>query len=100
MFIYLQHASKGGNFMLKTLMSKLGMEEDIASLEMMNVKFFGLNQLMEKKARELGEEINLDKVDLRGLQGEVDDLEQTLFRRMEQSIKCFLVFIIIKVLSV
>jgi len=80
-----KHARKGGNSKLKTLMSEVGMDQDIASIKRMNDKFHGLNQLMEKKARVLGEEIKLDEVDLRGLQEEVDDLEQSLFQKMEQS---------------
>ena len=87
MLIYLQHARKGGNTVLNRLMGEVGMDKDIASLKRMNGKFQWLNQLMGEKARELAEEIKLDEVDLRGLEEEVDDLEESLFRKMEQSIK-------------
>ena len=45
----------------------------------------GLNK-RTKKAKLLAEEIKLDEDDLRGLEGEVDELEETLFLKMEQSI--------------
>ena len=92
MLIYLQHARKGGNTVLNRLMGEVGMDKDIASLKRMNGKFQWLNQLMGEKARELAEEIKLDEVDLRGLEEEVDDLEESLFRKMEQSIKLILFF--------
>ena len=87
MLIYLQHARKGGNTVLNRLMGEVGMDKDIASLKRMNGKFQWLNQLMGEKARELAEEIKLDEVDLRGLEEEVDDLEESLFQKMEQGIK-------------
>ena len=87
MLIYLQHARKGGNTVVNRLMEEVGMDKDIASLKRMKGKFQQLNQLMEEKARELAEEIRLDEVDLRGLEDEVDDLEESLLRKMEQSIK-------------
>ena len=87
MLIYLQHARKGGNTVVNRLMEEVGMDKDIASLKRMKGKFQRLNQLMEKRARELAEEIRLDEDDLRGLEEEVDDLEESLFRKMEQSIK-------------
>merc|ERR1719339_120235 len=80
-----KHTRKGGNTVLNRLMGEVGMDKDIASLKRMNGKFQWLNQLMGEKARELAEEIKLDEVDLRGLEEEVDDLEESLFRKMEQS---------------
>ena len=87
MLIYLQHARKGGNTVVNRLMEEVGMDKDIASLKRMKGKFQQLNQLMEKKARELAEEIRLDEDDLRGLEEEVDDLEESLFQKMEQGMK-------------
>ena len=81
----LQHAKKGGNSVLNRLMEEVGLDKDITSLKSMNNKFLGLNRLMEEKAGELGKEIELDVVDLRGLEEEVDDLEQILLQRREQS---------------
>ena len=71
--------------MLNRLMEEVGLDKDITSLKSMNNKFHGLNLLMEEKAGELGKEIELDVVDLRGLEEEVDDLEQILLQRREQS---------------
>ena len=68
---------------------KVGMDKDIASLNRMKSKFQELNQLMEEKARKLAQEIKLEEVDLRGLEEEVDELEENLFRRMEKSIEIF-----------
>ena len=61
------------------------MDKDIASLKRTKGKFQELNQKMEEKARELAEEIKLEENDLGGLEEEVDELEETLFRKMEQS---------------
>ena len=61
------------------------MDTDIASLKRIKAKFQGLNQLVEQKARMLGDEIRLEEVDLRGLEEEVDDLEQSLFHKLDQS---------------
>ena len=65
------------------------MDTDIASLKRIKAKFQGLNQLVEQKARMLGDEIRLEEVDLRGLEEEVDDLEQSLFHKLDQSTGCF-----------
>ena len=86
MLIYLQHSTKGSNTVLNMLMKEVDMDKDIASLKRMKSKFKDLNQLMEKKAKLLAEEIKLDEDDLRGLEEEVDELEETLFSKMEQSI--------------
>ena len=75
--------------MLNSLMENVGMDKEIASLNRMKRKFKELNQLMEEKARKLAQEIKLEEVDLRGLEEEVDELEETLFRRMEKSIEIF-----------
>ena len=75
--------------MLNSLMENVGMDKDIASLNRMKSKFQELNQLMEEKARKLAQEIKLEEVDLRGLEEEVNELEETLFRRMEKSIEIF-----------
>ena len=75
--------------MLNNLMEKVGMDKHISSLNRMKIKFQGLNQLMEEKARKLAQEIKLEEVDLRGLEEEVDELEETLFRKMEKSIEFF-----------
>ena len=75
--------------MLNSLIEKVGMDKDIASLNRMKIKFQGLNQLMEEKVRKLAQEIKLEEVDLRGLEEEVDELEETLFRKMEKSIEFF-----------
>ena len=75
--------------MLNSLIEKVGMDKDIASLNRMKSKFQELNQLMEEKARKLAQEIKLEEVDLRGLEEEVDELEENLFRRMEKSIEIF-----------
>ena len=74
--------------MLNSLMENVGMDKG-ASLNRMKRKFKELNQLMEEKARKLAQEIKLEEVDLRGLEEEVDELEETLFRRMEKSIEIF-----------
>ena len=71
--------------MLNSLMENVGMDKEIASLNRMKRKFKELNQLMEEKARKLAQEIKLEEVDLRGLEVEVDELEETFFRRMEKS---------------
>ena len=71
--------------MLNRLMEEVGMDKDIASLKRTKGKFQELNQKMEEKARELAEEIKLEENDLGGLEEEVDELEETLFRKMEQS---------------
>ena len=75
--------------MLNSLMENVGMDKEIASLNRMKRKFKELNQLMEEKARKLAQEIKLEEVDLRGLEEEVDELEENLFRRMEKSIEIF-----------
>ena len=75
--------------MLNSLMENVGMDKDIASLNRMKSKFQELNQLMEEKVRKLAQEIKLEEVDLRGLEEEVDELEETLFRKMEKSIEFF-----------
>ena len=66
-------------------MKEVDMDTDIASLKRIKAKFQGLNQLVEQKARMLGDEIRLEEVDLRGLEEEVDDLEQSLFHKLDQS---------------
>ena len=76
---------KGGNTTLGSLMKEVDMDTDIASLKRIKAKFQGLNQLVEQKARMLGDEIRLEEVDLRGLEEEVDDLEQSLFHKLDQS---------------
>ena len=70
--------------MLNSLIEEVRLESDISSFKIMEGKLHRLNQLMAEKCSDLGNEIRMEEGDMRGLEWEVLELEQSLDTRMQQ----------------
>jgi len=75
---------KGGNSMLNSLIEEVRLDNDISSFKIMEKKLHRLNQMTAEKCRDLGNKIRTEEEDMRGLEWEVLELEQSLDTRMQQ----------------
>ena len=70
--------------MLNSLIEEVRLDSDISSFKIMEGKLHRLNQLMAEKCSDLGNEIRMEEGDMRGLEWEVLELEQSLDTKMQQ----------------
>ena len=70
--------------MLNSLIEEVRLDNDISSFKIMEKKLHRLNLLTAEKCRDLGNEIRMEEDDMRGLEWEVLELEQSLDTRMQQ----------------
>ena len=70
--------------MLNSLIEEVRLDNDISSFKIMEKKLRRLNQMTAEKCRDLGNKIRTEEEDMRGLEWEVLELEQSLDTRMRQ----------------
>ena len=70
--------------MLNSSIEEVRLDNDISSFKIMEKKLHRLNQMTAEKCRDLGNEIRMEEGDMRGLEWEVLELEQSLDTRMQQ----------------
>ena len=70
--------------MLNSLIEEVRLDKDISSFKIMEGKLHRLNEMTAEKCQDLGNEIRMEEEDMRGLEWEVLELEQSLDTRMQQ----------------
>ena len=70
--------------MLNSLIEEVRLDNDISSFKIVEKELHRLNQMTAEKCRDLGNEIRTEEEDMRGLEWEVLELEQSLDTRMQQ----------------
>ena len=78
--------------MLNSLIEEVRLDNDISSFKIMEKKLHRLNQMTAEKCRDLGNKIRTEEEDMRGLEWEVLELEQSLDTRMRQGARQLLEF--------